>query len=95
MDKHYRTGIIKCGKHLDISQLQDIVRPKNQEVTKVLIHDHVDSPSMVPGFEFVKEKEQFLQDDDINLVVICNPRQTDYSLVAECLKAKKQVQILE
>ena len=95
MEKQYRTGIIKCGKHLDISQLQEIVRPRNQEITKVLINDHDDNPSMVPGFEFVKEKEQFLQDNDINLVVICNPKQTDYPLVAECMKAKKQVQILE
>lgn len=97
MEKHYTTGVFRCGTAEPVSQLQRIIRFSTPKVVRVY---NINSATRIPegsglqGVEVVNNKEAILHDESVDLVVVCNPGQEDLPLIAECIKAQKKVQIL-
>lgn len=95
-------GLIEYGTTEQIYELNQLSRLPNYTIKKVLVHDMASVVSVqmhYPDAEIIFDKDQLLQDESIELVLVSAPKGDNVSfnsssIVGEFLKVGKQVRIL-
>jgi predicted dehydrogenase len=90
-------GLIDCNGKGKKFQLDSTSSGNGFKLIKVLMRNNV-SPesarSQYPMAEIVDHEHSIIHDNEIDLVIVSGPEQSDLGLVAEALGAGKQVRVI-
>ncbi len=97
MEAFKNIGLIEFGVSEKRFRLGSLNSLKGYKLRKVLIPGGLSegsARSRYPQAEIVQDKQQIIQDEDIDLVIVSAPAHTDLPLVGEFLRAGKNVRIV-
>jgi predicted dehydrogenase len=97
MDNFKNVGLIEC-KSLVLADAYEITNHLNGfHLKKILVKQKIaeqTAQKQYPGAELVNDIHSIIEDQSIDLVIVSYPEDDDFPMVAEALKAGKQVRIL-
>jgi hypothetical protein len=97
MTNNINIALIKCANNEEHHDIHKNISISGYSVLKMFATENTSVTSwqsIYPEAELVKKKEGIIQDNDIELVIICKPGTHDKLLISEVVRSGKKVQIL-
>ncbi len=97
MKTNKNIGLIECSSREGLSRITSQNNPDGYIVKKIKTTNKVAGESALaeyPGVQVVEDINSIIQDSDIDLILISQPKQADLAMVGEVVNAGKSVRII-
>ncbi len=97
MKTNKNIGLIECSSREGLSRITSQNNPDGYIVKKIKTTNKVAGENALveyPGVQVVEDINSIIQDSDIDLILISQPKQADLDMVGEVVNAGKNVRII-
>ncbi|MBL7699877.1 MAG: oxidoreductase [Chitinophagaceae bacterium] len=89
--RRIKTGVVGYGKSAKVFHIPFLSTMNEFEITKVMERHGEESKKKLPGITVAKTFDEFVGDDDTELIVITTPNDTHFDYASRAMRAGKHV----